>query len=72
MVVMAGCRLRGHGFDSCIGTFFFTPFLSFFSVSFFPLSFSFMLALPKKCTSSHKVSFFFHRSSINFVFVLLD
>ena len=45
MVVMAGGRLRGRGFDSPIGTFFFsTPF--FFSVSFFPLSFSFMLAPP--------------------------
>ena len=41
MVVMAGGRLRGRGFDSPIGTFFFTPFLSF--SHFFPLYFSFML-----------------------------
>ena len=30
MVVMASGRLRGRGFDSPIGTFFPTPFLSFF------------------------------------------
>ena len=49
---MAGCRLRGRGFDSCIGTF----FHSFFSVSFFSLSFSFMLAPPFQCSSIFLVS----------------
>ena len=44
MVVMAGCRLRGRGFDSRIGTFF-HPFS--FSISFFP----FMLAPPFQCSS---------------------
>ena len=42
------CRLRGRGFDTRIGTFF---SLLFFSVSFFPLSFSFMLAPPFQCSS---------------------
>ena len=51
MVVMAGSRLRGRGFDSRIGTFFFHSFFLFFSVSFFPLSFSFMLAPPFQCSS---------------------
>ena len=52
MVVMAGGRLRGRGFDSPIGTFFFTPFLSFFFLSrFFPSCFSFMLAPPFQCSS---------------------
>ena len=48
VIVMAGCRLRGRGFDSRIGIFFFH---SLFFVSFFPLSFSFMLAPPFQCSS---------------------
>ena len=48
MVVIAGCGLRGRGFDSLIGIFFHS---FFFSVSFFPLSFSFMLAPPLQCSS---------------------
>ena len=48
---MAGGRLRGRGFDSRIGTFFFSLLLPFFSVSFFPLSFSFMLAPPFQCSN---------------------
>ena len=52
MVVMAGGRLRGRGFDSPIGTFFFTPFLSFFFYLIFPpFIFSFMLAPPFQCSS---------------------
>ena len=52
MVVMAGGRLRGRGFDSRFGTFFFFfHSFPFFSVSFFPLSFSFMLAPPFQCSS---------------------
>ena len=51
MVVMAGGRLRGRGFDSRFGTFFFHSFFPFFSVSFSPLSFSFMLAPPFQCSS---------------------
>ena len=50
-VVMASGRFRGRGFDSRFETFFFTPFFFFFSVSFFPLSFSFMLAPPFQCSS---------------------
>ena len=50
MVVMASGRLRGRGFDSRFGTFFFHSF-PFFSVSFLPLSFSFMLAPPFQCSS---------------------
>ena len=58
-----GWRLRGHGFDSRIGSFFLIffsphPFFfpsPFFSISFFfssPfLSFSFMLASPLQCSS---------------------
>ena len=37
MVVMAGYRLRGRGFDSRFGTFFFTPF--FFCLIFPPFFF---------------------------------
>ena len=53
MVVMAGCRLRGRGFDSRIGTFFHSFFLA---VSFISLSFSFMLAPPFQCSSIFLVS----------------
>ena len=45
--IFSVCRLRGRGFDSRIGTFFFH---SFFFLS--PLSFSFMLAPPLKSTSN--------------------
>ena len=59
MIVMAGGRLRGRGFDSRFGTFFFffhSFFSFFFSVLFFPLSFSFMLAPPFQCSSIFLVS----------------
>ena len=57
------CRLRGRGFDSRIGTF----FHSFFSVSFFSLSFSFMLAPPFQCSSIFLVSFCINEVIILFV-----
>ena len=53
IATLSVCRLRGRGFDSRIGTFFFTPFFfsPFFLSHFFPLSFSFMLAPPLQCSS---------------------
>ena len=54
IATLSVCRLRGRGFDSRIGTFFFHSFffsLLFFCLIFSPLSFSFMLAPPLQCSS---------------------
>ena len=49
MVVMAGSRLKGRRFDSPI--YFSLLFFFLFSISFFPLYFSFRLAPPFQCSS---------------------